>query len=185
MKTKTIAYAALLAAIAIVITVSGLSTLVRMPPPFSYLVFDFAEIPVLIAYMTYGLRMGVFVETIHFLFLMLRGEFIPLGPLMKYVAVISTIFGLHLSVKLKLNEYTRVVFASIFRALIMCFFNVIVMLTFFRDFLNKIGSSLIIGLGITLAVTFIYNVIHVLFFDYPLAQIILMRIRKYRRKYRS
>ena len=180
MKSKVVACAALLAAIAIVITVSGLSTLIRMPPPFSYLIFDFAEIPVLIAYMTYGLRIGVFVETIHFLFLMLRGEFIPIGPLMKYAAVISTMLGFHLGTKFKLNEYVCVLFASVFRALIMCFFNVIVMLMFFRDFLSKIGSSLIIGLGITLVATFIYNIIHVVFFDYPLAKIVLMRIKKYK-----
>ncbi len=180
MRTRTVAYAAILAAIAIVITVSGLSTLIRMPPPFSYLVFDFAEIPVLIAYMTYGLQMSVFVETIHFLFLMLRGEFIPIGPLMKYVAVMSTIFGVHLGIKFRLREYVSIVFASIFRALIMCFFNVVVMLMFFKDFLNELGSSLIVGLSIALIVTFIYNVAHVLFFDYPLAKAIISRIRKYR-----
>ncbi len=177
MNTRDVASAAILAAFAIALTLSGLSTFIRMPPPFSYLVFDPAEIPSLIAYMAYGLKVGSLVATLHFLFLMFRGEFVPIGPLMKYTAVLSTLIGLHVAYKLKFKEVTSVIFAAVLRALIMNILNIIILMTIFREFLENLGKTLLEGLVLALIVTAIYNVAHVSLFDYPLAKLVLLRIK--------
>lgn len=178
MRSREIAGAAILAALASTLTLIGASTLIRMPPPFSYLVFDPSEIPPLIAYFMFGFKTSAIVATVHFIFLMFRGEFFPIGPLMKYVAIISTLVGFELFKRFKFKDLAVVIFSSIFRAVIMMFFNIFVLISLFRELVLAIGGNLIRGLTIILLVTAIYNVIHVIVFDYPIAKIVIMKLCK-------
>ena len=178
MRSKDIAGAAVLAALASLLTLSGASTLLRMPPPFSYLVFDPSEIPSLIAYFSFNFRVSFLVAVIHFIFLLFRGEFIPIGPFMKFSAVISMLIGFHVAFKMKRKEIFCVMFSSLFRALVMTVVNIIVLITLFRDLILSVSSNYTIGLLLILLVTAIYNVIHVALFNYPVARAIVYQIER-------
>lgn len=178
MKSRDIAGAAVLAALASLLTLSGASTLLRMPPPFSYLVFDPSEIPSLIAYFLFNFKVSVLVAVIHFVFLLFRGEFIPIGPFMKFSAVISMLIGFHVAFKMRKGKVFCVMFSSLFRALVMTVINIIVLIVFFRNFILSISSNYVVGLLFILFVTAAYNVIHVVIFNYPIAKAIIYQIEK-------
>ena len=181
MKSREIACASILAALASLLTLSGASTILRMPPPFSYLVFDPSEIPSLIAYLLYGFKVSVLVAILHFIFLLFRGEFVPIGPLMKFLAVLSMIIGFHLF-KRKTREFTRVLISSVFRALVMSIANFVLLVTLFKMVVMVVNPNFTVGLVIVLLVTAAYNIVHVVVFDYPIAKLIVYKLRGIRRK---
>jgi len=67
-------------------------------PVLLYLKFDLAELPSLCALLLLGPSSGAAVATVHFLFLAARAW--PPGAFMKYIAVLSTLFGVWLGSKL-------------------------------------------------------------------------------------
>lgn len=77
-------------------TLAALLTLSRVEIPFPlipYLKIDFAEIPILIAFFLFGPVAAAMSSVIHWLFLNVQGSDAPLGPMLKFVAEISTIGG--------------------------------------------------------------------------------------------
>jgi len=89
--TVTLAGAGVFAALA------ALLTLAKAEIPFPlipYLRIDFAEIPILIALFLFGPVSATVSAVIQWLFLNVQGSDAPLGPLIKFVAVLSTISGL-------------------------------------------------------------------------------------------
>jgi len=77
-------------------TLAALLTLAKAAVPFPlvpYLQIDFAEIPILIAFFLFGPVAAAMSAVIHWLFLNVQGADAPLGPLLKFVAEISTIGG--------------------------------------------------------------------------------------------
>jgi riboflavin transporter FmnP len=89
--TVTLAGAGVFAALA------ALLTLAKAEIPFPlipYLRIDFAEIPILIALFLFGPVSATMSAVIQWLFLNVQGSDAPLGPLIKFVAVLSTISGL-------------------------------------------------------------------------------------------
>lgn len=88
--TVTFAGAGVFAAFAALLTLSRL----QIPfPLIPYLMIDFAEIPILIAFFLFGPAAAVMSAIIHWLFLNVVGTDAPLGPMIKFAAEISTLTG--------------------------------------------------------------------------------------------
>ncbi len=81
---------------------AALLTLAKAEIPFPlipYLKIDFAEIPIMIAFFLFGPPAAVVSSVIQWLFLNVQGSFAPLGPFLKFGAVISTLGGFWLGSK--------------------------------------------------------------------------------------
>lgn len=88
--TVTLAGAGVFAALA------ALLTLAKAEIPFPlipYLKIDFSEIPILIAFFLFGPPAAVISTVIQWLFLNVTGSDAPLGPAIKFVAILSTLGG--------------------------------------------------------------------------------------------
>ena len=75
---------------------AALLTLAKAEIPFPlipYLQIDFAEIPIMIAFFLFGPPAAAVSAVIYVLFLNVQGSFAPLGPLLKFGAVISMLGG--------------------------------------------------------------------------------------------
>jgi len=71
-------------------------TLAKAEVPFPiipYLKIDFAEIPIIISFFLFGPPAAITSAIIHWLFLNIHGSDAPLGPFIKFIAVLSTIGG--------------------------------------------------------------------------------------------
>lgn len=91
--TVTLAGAAVFAAI------SAILTLARVAVPFPlipYLQVDFSEIAILMAFFLFGPLAGSITAVIQWIFLNETGSDAPLGPAIKFAAVISTLGGMWL-----------------------------------------------------------------------------------------
>lgn len=154
-------------------------------PILTYLKFDFAEIPVMIVLMIFGLIPSLITETIHWLALTAtRGDW--LGPLMKFLAVIPMVVGFWLGseiygrLKRKEGRYNfAIALASgmvlgIMLRVIVCTITNIVVLSFVAPYYLDYAESLLNAAGIStgsaldvmlwvLLFTGIFNVIHVPF----------------------
>lgn len=100
MRSSTIAVAASMGALA---SVLAASKLVIPFPPLPYLKFDLAEIPVFVAFMAFGPSIAGFTLLLYWIILMIvtAGEWLwPLGPFMKFLAVLSTFAGMYVGYRL-------------------------------------------------------------------------------------
>ena len=88
--TVTLAGGCVFAALAAVLTLARAAV---QYPPIPYLQIDLAEIPIMISFFLFGPLAAVVTEVIHWLFLNVTGSDAPLGPAIKIVAVLSTLFG--------------------------------------------------------------------------------------------
>lgn len=164
-----VAYVAVFGAMAAVIS------LLKIEIPFPILVwlkFDFAEIPDLIAYLLGGLWVGVVTAFVHMLLLNIAAMHPVIGPVMKFLAVISMMVGISAWRKLKHNPgmLSSLAVAAVFRVVIMTFANIVCFYVFLpevlkampeilRPFFGEIGSveaAFMIALGLT----GIYNALH-------------------------
>ncbi|MDW8041891.1 MAG: hypothetical protein RMJ75_03685 [Nitrososphaerota archaeon] len=146
-------------------------------PPIPYLRFDFAEVPAFVATLGFGPSVGLLASTIYLLGLLVMGEFSPLGPLMKYLAIVSTFGGIWMVTLLLRRGSPRVLrviswtAGCVSRVLVMSAVNYVVLVVFFPDFLGFAVSTLSVflrtelvpdhhGLIMVLIYTAIYNVLH-------------------------
>jgi len=88
--TVTLAGAAVFSALAALLTLSRAAIPFPLIP---YLQIDFAELPIYIAFFLFGPVAAIITELVHWLFLNITGLDAPLGPAIKLVAVLSTLFG--------------------------------------------------------------------------------------------
>ncbi len=145
-------------------------------PVIPYLKFDIAEIPVFIAFLGFGPIPGLVSAITYWGILNLVGEFVPVGPAMKFLAVISTLTGIWAG--LKLSRSYRIGIPLCFtlgiavRVLVMSLANYVVLVILFPEFLkfaaylvsHSLGMQLEPGLSalmLVLIFTSIYNVLHV------------------------
>ena len=133
--SKTITIIALFASIAIVLNLSPL----KIPAPFAnYLIFQVWEIPIVIAFLLYGLKVGVTISIVNtvILFFVFPGA-LPTGPIYNLIAVLSTLLGIYI-VKKFFNTHFNIgketilttfstVIAIIFRVIIMSLVNWVVL----------------------------------------------------------
>ncbi|MEM2912105.1 MAG: hypothetical protein QW146_06340 [Candidatus Bathyarchaeia archaeon] len=128
--TKTIALGATFAALTIVLNISP----VKIPAPYApYLIYQIWEIPIVAAFLLYGLAASILIAIINTLVLLavFPGMLIT-GPIYNFAAVMSMLFGLVMP-KIgkrnpqKYNEKSAVAmfttFGIIFRVVIMTFVN--------------------------------------------------------------
>ncbi len=88
--TVTLTGAAVFAALAAILTLAK----AQVPfPLIPYLQIDFSEIPIMIAFFMFGPVAGAMSAVIQWIFLNFTGSEAPLGPAIKFVAVISTLGG--------------------------------------------------------------------------------------------
>ncbi len=88
--TVTLTGAAVFAALAAILTLAKAEVPFPLIP---YLQIDFSEIPIMIAFFMFGPVAGAMSAVIQWIFLNFTGSEAPLGPAIKFVAVISTLGG--------------------------------------------------------------------------------------------
>jgi riboflavin transporter FmnP len=95
--TVTLTGAAVFAALAAILTLAKAAVPFPLIP---YLQIDFSEVPILIAFFLFGPTAGAIAAVIQWMFLNVTGSDAPLGPAIKFAAVISTLGGLWLGSEL-------------------------------------------------------------------------------------
>lgn len=88
--TVTLTGAAVFAALAAILALAKAAVPFPLIP---YLQIDFSEIPIMIAFFMFGPFAGAISAVIQWIFLNFTGSDAPLGPAIKFVAVISTLGG--------------------------------------------------------------------------------------------
>lgn len=175
-KTKIIAlkisYSAIFGALAIVISLLK----IEFPMPILFwLKFDFAEVPDLLAFYIGGLDVGIATTLIHYIILNLGTPVHPvIGPLAKFVAVLSMMIGIYLAglLREKPGLTTQLTFAILFRVVLMTFMNIIIYYIFIPDVLQNLPKILKPYFGeigtveaafiLVLGLTGIFNAVHAL-----------------------
>ena len=132
------ATSAIFGALAAVLAVLPLSFPFPLIP---YLRFEVAEIPVVIAFLGFGPLPGIVSALTYWGVLTLVGEFTPIGPAMKFLAVASMLLGLWVGFKLSKNSYRLgltlgFLFGSLLRVLAMTAANYVILLYLFPEFLD-------------------------------------------------
>lgn len=173
MRAKTVTSGAAMAGLALILTFLPLS----FPfPPIPFLRFDPAEIPVFAALLGFGPFSMVVTLFVYYFTLLAVGEFTPLGPTMKFLAVASSLLGFVVGSKLvaakgfKPMIVTGALVGTFLRVLVMSAANYVVLLILFPEFLQFavttlsmfLGTSLVSQEGFLLVLTFtaIYNILH-------------------------
>ncbi|MEM1949964.1 MAG: hypothetical protein QXY50_05810, partial [Candidatus Caldarchaeum sp.] len=177
MRLTTITSGASMAALALVLAVLPLS----FPfPPVPYLRFDPAEIPVFTALLGFGPASGFLAAVIYYIALLAVGEFTPVGPTLKFLAVFSSLMGFWAGSRLTSGGSFRTmvgggaVVGTVVRVMTLTAANYVVLVMMFPEFLNFATMTLSAFLGISLAAdlqslflvlffTAVYNIIHMVF----------------------
>ena len=174
------ATSAIFGALAAVLAVLPLSFPFPLIP---YLRFEVAEIPVVIAFLGFGPLPGIVSALTYWGVLTLVGEFTPIGPAMKFLAVASMLLGLWVGFKLSKNSYRLgltlgFLFGSLLRVLTMTAANYVILLYLFPEFLDYAIQALSASLGIQfgclgtaftliLIFTAVFNVLHMMLSLFP------------------
>ncbi len=184
--TVTLTGAAVFAALAAIMALAKAAVPFPLIP---YLQIDFSEIPIMIAFFMFGPLAGAIASVIQWVFLSFTGSDAPLGPAIKFVAVISTLGGFWLGneiyrrVKRNTTHPTLAVLMALgsgilWRVVAMTIVNYVVLLYvgpvffgadylgFAKITLEKVTGwefgSLTMVLAYTLLFTAIYNVVNTL-----------------------
>lgn len=96
-RTRLIVAAGVFGALSILLTVIS-QALVLSFPLIPYLQFDFGEVAILLAFFLFGPLPAIASAIVEFLVLMEFGQNVPIGPVLKVVAILSSLFGLWLGV---------------------------------------------------------------------------------------
>jgi len=175
--TFELVFAALCASLAVFLT---LYKVVFAFPILPYLKFELAEIPVIIAFLVSGPFSGLLSSVIYWIILTLVGEWTPIGPAMKFLAVASTILGIWagfvLSKRIRRNSFRLsmflgIVLAIVIRLIITSLMNFLVLWWLFPFFLDIAAKYLSVTIGfkadspsailvVTLVFTAFFNILH-------------------------
>ncbi len=167
---------------------AAILTVARLEIPFpalTYLKVDFAEVPVVIAFFVFGPYPGILTSVVQWVFLSTRPTD-PLGPTLKFLAVLSMLIGFWAGSKLSKSFNFRspkgsivlMLTSGIFvRVAVMSIVNLIVLtyiapVVFGIDYLRFAASTLHATIGLssagtaevllyTLIFTGVYNAVHV------------------------
>ena len=146
-------------------------------PIIPYLKFDLAEIPVVVAFLGFGPLPGAISALTYWGVLTLVGEFTPLGPAMKFLAVGAMLLGFWTGLKASRDHRLCLAlgfaFGSLLRVLATTAANYVVLLILFPEFLDMachfVSAVLGVNLGsaasaflVVLGFTAVFNVLHVI-----------------------
>jgi len=198
-RTKEIAASSTFGALSAIAAFAPLSFPFPLIP---YLKFDLAEIPVTFAFLTFGPVPGIVSSILYLIILNFFGQFAPIGPTLKFLAVVSMLLGIWvggiLSRKLKFNLLATSILIGIFsiiiRVVILTVANYVVIWILMPEFLKYATYILsetlktnlepnIGGLVVVLAFTALFNSLHVLLSLVP--SIIIALAMKKRMKTRT
>ncbi|MGC9021467.1 MAG: ECF transporter S component [Candidatus Methanodesulfokora sp.] len=175
MRTKDVAAGAILGALAMIIRILG----IKIPfPPIPYLVFEFAEVPVILSLMLFGPIAGLISVLCCWIILNVLGEFVPIGPAMFLAASLSTICGIYIGVRAvkKLSMRAALIFGYVagftLRSIVMTLLNYVILVILMPKFLEFAAKSLSGFLGMSfsepanaimliLAFTALFNILQV------------------------
>jgi riboflavin transporter FmnP len=106
MNTKTIATIVVFAALTIVLNLWAPK--IPAPPPVTFLKYQIWEIPIVTAFLLFGLLVGTFIAVINtlMLFVVFPGD-LPTGPLFNLYAVLSMLFGIYLIQKILAKRLSK------------------------------------------------------------------------------
>ena len=105
MNPKTIAIIAVFSALSIALSLSPL----KFPAPYApFLYYQLWEIPIVVAFLLYGTRIGISIPVINtlVLFAFFQGG-LPAGPLYNFIAIVSTLLGVYLIQKTMGNRFSK------------------------------------------------------------------------------
>ncbi|MEM2286420.1 MAG: hypothetical protein QXS51_01365 [Thermoproteota archaeon] len=191
-----IALAALCAGLAIFLTIYKV---VFAFPILPYLKFELAEIPVIMAFLMAGPSPGLLSSVIYWIVLTMVGEWTPIGPLMKFLAVTPTILGLWaglvLSKRLKKNSSVflsmglGILMAMAARVIVTSLMNFLVLWWLFPHFLSLAAKYLNATIGfqtdspyavllMTLLFTAVFNILHSFFSIIPSYYLVVKAIMR-------
>ncbi|RLG05781.1 MAG: hypothetical protein DRN59_04100 [Thaumarchaeota archaeon] len=168
----TIACSSIMASLAALLALLPLSFSYPIIP---YLKFDVAEIPVVLAFFLLGPEAGLISSIVYWVILLLVGSYTPLGPTMKFIAVISMVAGLWLGFRLLKNPRWGLLLGScigcLLRVLTMGILNYLILVFLFPEFLEIAAASISMVLGLRLSgegmalilviiFTALFNVLH-------------------------
>lgn len=183
-KSQAIAFTAIMSASALIIS----SLRVELPfYPLTFLKFDLAEIPSLLTFMLIAPKWSYFCALLHYFGLLSRGGD-PLGPTMKFTAVLSMLLGMHWGLRLKPTKLRLALLLGMgLRSFAMALANYIVLsflfpswLDYSKFLLNTAGirvSEWTDTMILTLILVTAYNCIHTLFSFIP-AKLMVSQIEK-------
>ena len=168
----TIACSSIMAGLAALLALLPLSFNYPIIP---YLKFDVAEIPVVLAFFLLGPEAGLISSIVYWVILLLVGSYTPLGPTMKFIAVISMVAGLWLGFRLLKNPRWGLLLGScigcLLRVLTMGILNYLILVFLFPEFLEIAAASISMVLGLrfsgegmalilVIVFTALFNVLH-------------------------
>ena len=178
LETFVISSSALFGALAAVLTLLPLSFPFPLIP---YLKFDLAEIPVIVAFLLYGPVPSLVSAFVYWFVLNFVGSFVPIGPFLKFLAVISMIAGMQIGALIYKGLFTSkasfitliVGLGALVRIVVLTFANYVVIWILFPSFFDFASKSLANALGwgfsssieallFVLIFTAIFNALHTL-----------------------
>lgn len=151
-------------------------------PLIPYLKFDIAEMPVYVAFLSFGPIPGFISALTYWFVLNMFGEWVPVGPLMKFIAVASTLSGFMFGSRIiskRFSTYLQVFFYGVLiRVLATSITNYVLLafiMPFFFEYATRIVSTALgISLGagfdawlLILLLTAIFNILHVIYIMVP------------------
>ncbi|MGC9085285.1 MAG: ECF transporter S component [Thermoproteota archaeon] len=176
-RTRTVVTSAFFGALAAVMAIAPLSFPFPLVP---YLKFDLAEIPTMISLILLGPLPGILTSLVYWIVLNFFGSFAPIGPFLKFLAVLSTIVGAWIGtaicrkMKSRLLTYivTILVLSAIVRVVVLTLANYFVIWVLMPDFLSyaTFAVSLVTGIKLSpnfggllvvLLLTAVFNTLHV------------------------
>jgi len=160
-------------------------------PILPYLKFDLTEIPIFIVLVFYGLKLSTISSVVYWVILLGIGEFTPIGPTMKFLAILSMLIGYTIGYRIARSNITGLVCSIIVRVIVMSLMNYIVLELLIPGGLDWAVSfiSRILGLEMTsyyekfvtlLVFTAIFNTIHTVIVVLPSNYIVLLLVRRLR-----
>jgi len=181
-RSELIVGGAIFGALAVVLTTIS-QALVLSFPLIPYLQFDLGEIAILLAFYIFGPVPAVTASFVEFATLWVVGQNLPVGPVLKLVAILSSLVGIWLGMSLASRSKNPTVgkatgigtsLGVITRVLVTTPANYIVILlvytvpgiiTFVKGPLQLVGITLTNGnaMAIVLGFTFVFNVLQLLF----------------------
>jgi len=178
-RTLEVVFAAVFASMAVFMT---MAQLVFPFPILTYLRFELAEIPVIIVFLTSGLVPSLTSATIYWAILNVVGEWVPIGPAMKFLSLAPTLVGLWIGLTLHhrllkgrggkaASLILGISFAIVARVLVSSMLNFVMLWYLFPFFLDLAAASLKSALGLdipsstaalmwSLVFTAIFNIMH-------------------------
>jgi riboflavin transporter FmnP len=106
MNSKELAVISIFSALSIILSLSPLKFSF---PLLTFLKYQFWEVAIVIAFLLYGVKVGVSISTVNtlVLFAFFPGD-LPTGPLYNFIAVLSMLSGIYIIQKVAANRFSKV-----------------------------------------------------------------------------